>query len=208
MPKVTEAHLEARRQQILDAAFACFARQGFHQATMQDICREAELSPGAVYRYFDGKEAIIEASCGQCLQETVTVFETATQHDGTLKVLDEVVDVFFGRLDQPEADLVQCHMHIQLWGEALRSPQVREFVSRNRVGVLEHLRGIVFRAQQRGEFNPELDAGAVARVLLSAYDGLVLQKAIDPALDVWKYVEAVKAMYSGALWQGRNREEN
>ena len=59
MPKVTQAHLEARRQQILDAAFGCFARQGFHQTTMQDICREAELSPGAVYRYFDSKEAII-----------------------------------------------------------------------------------------------------------------------------------------------------
>ena len=139
MPKVTQAHLEARRQQILDAAFGCFARQGFHQTTMQDICREAELSPGAVYRYFDSKEAIIAASCGQCLQELATVFEAATQHDGTLKVLDEVVDVFFGRLDQPEADLGQCQMHIQLWGETLRSPQVKEFVSRSRVGVLEYL---------------------------------------------------------------------
>jgi AcrR family transcriptional regulator len=55
MPKVTEAHLEARRQQILDAALACFSRRGFHQSTMQDICQEAELSPGAVYRYFRSK---------------------------------------------------------------------------------------------------------------------------------------------------------
>ena len=54
MPKVTEAHLEARRQQILDAASACFSRQGFHQTTMQGICREVDLSPGAVYRYFAG----------------------------------------------------------------------------------------------------------------------------------------------------------
>ena len=48
MPKVTEAHLEARRQQVLDPAFACFARQGFHQTTMDDICREAGLSAGAL----------------------------------------------------------------------------------------------------------------------------------------------------------------
>src|SRR2546426_7751892 len=51
MPKVTDAHLEARRQQILDAATECFARKGFHRSTMHDICQMAELSPGAVYRY-------------------------------------------------------------------------------------------------------------------------------------------------------------
>ena len=39
MPKVTEAHLEARREQILDAAAECFARKGFHRSTMHDICR-------------------------------------------------------------------------------------------------------------------------------------------------------------------------
>ena len=61
MPKVTEAHMEARRRQILEAASACFSRQGFHQTSMQDICREAGLSPGAVYRYYSTKEDIIAA---------------------------------------------------------------------------------------------------------------------------------------------------
>ena len=56
MPKVSDAHVEARRQQILEAASACFARQGFHQTSVQDICKEAGLSAGAVYRYFPGKE--------------------------------------------------------------------------------------------------------------------------------------------------------
>jgi AcrR family transcriptional regulator len=44
MAKVTEEHVEARR---------CFARQGLHRATMQDIFREAGLGPGAVYSYFE-----------------------------------------------------------------------------------------------------------------------------------------------------------
>src|SRR5947199_7682663 len=61
MPKVSEEHLDRRRRQVVDAAVACFAREGFHRATMHDICREAGLSPGAVYRYFSGKQEIIEA---------------------------------------------------------------------------------------------------------------------------------------------------
>ncbi len=39
----------------------CFAREGFHRTTMQDIFREADLSPGAVYSYFEGKDELIEA---------------------------------------------------------------------------------------------------------------------------------------------------
>ena len=62
MPKVPAQYLEARKNEIVDAAMACFLRRGFHQTTMKDICREAQLSPGAVYRYFRSKEDIINAS--------------------------------------------------------------------------------------------------------------------------------------------------
>ena len=52
---------ERRRRQILDAAMVCFRRRGFHQATMQEICSEAGISPGALYRYFGSKSEIIAA---------------------------------------------------------------------------------------------------------------------------------------------------
>src|SRR6185503_14838904 len=48
-----------RRAEILDAAERCFARAGFHQASMQEICAEAGMSPGNLYRYFPSKEALI-----------------------------------------------------------------------------------------------------------------------------------------------------
>ena len=66
MSKVSEAHIAARRQQILEAARACVARQGFHQTNIQDICKEAALSPGAVYRYFPSKDHIIAATRTDC----------------------------------------------------------------------------------------------------------------------------------------------
>ncbi len=48
MPKVSQAHLDARRSQILAAAVACFARKGLHRTTMQDIVTQSQLSPGAI----------------------------------------------------------------------------------------------------------------------------------------------------------------
>ena len=59
MPKLKPATQRARREHILDAAAACFARAGFHRTTMQDICKEALISPGALYVYFASKEDLI-----------------------------------------------------------------------------------------------------------------------------------------------------
>ncbi len=65
MPKISEEQREARRLQILTVAARCFARQGFHRTTMEDIIRELKSSPGAVYCYFRGKNDIVAAIAEQ-----------------------------------------------------------------------------------------------------------------------------------------------
>jgi len=48
MPKVTDAHRESRRRQILDASIECFAREGFHRTSMAQIIAEAGVSAGTI----------------------------------------------------------------------------------------------------------------------------------------------------------------
>jgi AcrR family transcriptional regulator len=61
MPKISELRRESRREQILEAALACFSENGFHQTGMADIVRRSGMSHGAVYVYFSSKDDIIEA---------------------------------------------------------------------------------------------------------------------------------------------------
>ncbi len=63
MPKLAPKTQQARRGHILDAAERCFINEGFHNATMDDICREARVRPGALYTYFVSKEALIIGLC-------------------------------------------------------------------------------------------------------------------------------------------------
>ena len=65
MPKVSQAHLDARRQQIVDAARTRFASHGFAHTSMADIVTESGLSNGAIYRYFTSKDEIVVAVCEQ-----------------------------------------------------------------------------------------------------------------------------------------------
>jgi AcrR family transcriptional regulator len=75
MPKLKPATQRARREHILDAAELCFACSGFHRTTMQDICKEGGVSPGALYVYFDSKEALFVAIADeQCHKQAESVF--------------------------------------------------------------------------------------------------------------------------------------
>jgi AcrR family transcriptional regulator len=61
VPRVSEQHLAARRQQILDAAAGLFAERGFARTSMSDVVRASGLSMGAVYRYFPSKADLVIA---------------------------------------------------------------------------------------------------------------------------------------------------
>jgi AcrR family transcriptional regulator len=54
---------EVRRQQILVAAKRVFTQKGYEKFTMEDIAREAELSPGTLYLYFKSKDELFASLC-------------------------------------------------------------------------------------------------------------------------------------------------
>jgi len=61
MPKISPEAKAERRSQILEAAKICFARKGYEQASIDDVCECAGLSKGAVYLYFKSKDELIWA---------------------------------------------------------------------------------------------------------------------------------------------------
>jgi AcrR family transcriptional regulator len=67
MARVTQAHIDARREEILEAARGLFLHHGFSNVTMQDIASEAGLSAGAIYRYYPGKDELVRAFFERCV---------------------------------------------------------------------------------------------------------------------------------------------
>jgi AcrR family transcriptional regulator len=57
-----------RRQQIMVAAKRVFSQRSFNKATMEDIAKEAELSPGTIYLYFKNKEELFASLSLRILQ--------------------------------------------------------------------------------------------------------------------------------------------
>ena len=203
MPKVLPEYLELRRQQILDAAASCFSRRGFHQTTMQDICREVELSPGAVYRYFPSKEAIIEGMCNRGQEQNSEALNEGLSAGSTLSAFDELIRIFFEEMDDLKSFEV-CTLNVELIAEAPRNERVQELQARNNRDVRARLAEFVRAAQVRGDIDASLDPDAIARVMIAQYQGLVTQRLVEPDIDVPAYADVLRSLYCGEFWRGRS----
>jgi AcrR family transcriptional regulator len=194
MPRVSEAHLAARREQILAAARRCFSRNGFHATSMQDVIADAGLSVGAVYRYFQSKDelrtAVAEETVGAILNELSAV----TEHEPPLPVAEamaRVVDVIEPRLAGPDP---VARIAIQAWSEALRDPDLAEFVHGKITAMRDTFHALARRAQQAGHLPPETDPAAVGAVLLAIMPGYVLQRLLTGAPDRATFVTGLQAL--------------
>lgn len=212
MPKVSAAHRQARRQQILGAAAACFAREGFHRTSMQDIVRECGVSAGLVYRYFASKDEMIAAIATDWHADRAAVFGIGpgAAPAGVSDRLDELATTYLELLrglGRPEA-FDFGRLAVQIWAETIRSPTIRE-VARNGVDEPRASIGELLRtAQVRGEFPPQFDPDALVRVLVAIYQGLLVQTVWDNTVDHARYVDAVAALLRPLLTPvGGVREE-
>ncbi len=180
MPKVTEAHLEARRQQILDAAWACFARKGYHQTTMQDICQESDLSPGAIYRYFSSKEAILKAindrsqEMGRALAE-----EARSRAGGPLDTLEVIGETMFAPFSDPMFETM-TRVNIEIWPEFLRNDVLRKALRDELTFWRRVVTQLLTEAREGGQLKSEVNPETLAVLLICAWEGLRHFTLIDP----------------------------
>jgi AcrR family transcriptional regulator len=217
MPKVTEAYLEAQRQRVLNAAMTCFTRKGFHKTTMDEICQESRLSPGAVYRYFASKEEIIDAAMQEGSSSDLDgtsefarwVEAEAASFDDFEELMNTFNNLWYQRFEKGSADVeVEMKLRLRAWAEALDNPAAKtEIVKRwdYRLGLYET---IVSRAQELGQINADLDSGAVGRVILAIAEGFRLLWTVDPNFDKGKFEEVEAALYTGNFWCNESGDVN
>jgi AcrR family transcriptional regulator len=163
------------RRRVLEAAVACFARHGFHGTSMQEICGEARMSPGALYRYFPSKDAIIEAIAEEERKRNAELL-------ARLEVSENVLGTFFdvGFTFLREATRTgHCALCAEVLTEAQRNPRIREIFERNRTEAYGKLRAALARAQSKGEIEGSLDVDAVTSALMALGDGLIMRMPFE-----------------------------
>lgn len=178
MPKLKPEVQTARRERILDAAEHCFARSGFHRTTMQDICREAGISPGALYVWFDNKEALIAGITERDRAEFAERLARLAAAPDFMQGLAALAEQYF--VEEPIADQRLC---VEIGIESTRNPRVGEIVQRIDRFVAESFHALFQRLKDEGRIAPALDIPGVVNAVMTLADGMIWRRAVDPTFD-------------------------
>lgn len=191
---------DQRRAQVLEAAAKCFDREGFHGASMASIANEAALSVGQIYRYFPGKDAVIEALVAQYMDAWIArMFELRARASDPVDELIEMARYHAEKIEGAEA----AALSLEFLAEAARNPRIAHIVQGVDKGIREHLTKIFLRA---GAVD---DADLPARVSMAAnlLDGWVVRSVKNPAADREEYLAALRPLLAMLLQPQRLSQE-
>jgi AcrR family transcriptional regulator len=167
-----------RRAEILAAAQRCFVRSGFHGASMQDICNEAGMSPGNLYRYFPSKEALIAGIAERDRAEVAQEFASADLSRGFFAVLEGMAYHYFS--ERPDEQVKLC---TEIMSEARRHPEIARIFAAFDADVKKWLTDLLRAAADRGDVASDLDFEAAATMLMVIADGVWWRRALEPGFD-------------------------
>lgn len=182
-------------QRILEAAQACFVRSGFQGASMQQICAECGMSPGALYRYFPSKEAIVAAICEADREDDMTCF-------GVFRDATSALD---GLVAGAMAHITHTHkkgsaaLFAEMRSESNRNETIRDTVDSHKQEVAEMIAPLIEGAMERGEIDPPVDLQTLMAVLMSVGEGIAINDLPARGITLDRIEAALHAMLTGML---------
>jgi AcrR family transcriptional regulator len=192
---------EEKRGEILHAAWRCLAREGFRGASTADICREAGISPGHLYHYFDSKEAIVTALTARGLEGAEARFGEMMKNSNALAAMLSELDRHKTRhkTDKDRDYRTVSLVILEMLVEAGRNPAIARIVRANTRKIKSLLVEFLETGQARGQIDPGLDAEVAAGLLLSVMDGMKALGIREPKTDMAKNLECLKVLISRFL---------
>lgn len=184
-PSRAELKRAERRKAILEAAGACFARDGFHGTSMQKICAEARMSPGALYRYFPSKEAIIAAIVQDQRTEWLKLFHDIHEQPNIISALTDTLTLMLS-----DPDVNTACLGPEIMAEAIRNTALRQTLADEEELTRGLLSDALATAVTRGEIDPAIPLEDIVILLQIMADGAVLHHLLHPE---WKLPERLPA---------------
>jgi TetR/AcrR family transcriptional repressor of uid operon len=165
-----------RHTQILNAALVCFAKRGFHQASMHDISAEAGISVGLIYRYFENKDAVISAMADRHKKEIHEVLNRAQQAPTLLESLEIL---FTAHCCEDAPQLVSAFV-VDLYAEASRNQRVADLVRDVLQTAIGGVTDLIARSPEAESAAHGLKPHELAELIFAVSRGMLMRDVLQP----------------------------
>ncbi len=189
------------RERIIAAASKVLAEKGYDATTLREISREAQAAPGLVHYYFGGKDALLVEVLQAAGQQFHQKMEHLVQQVPGDQSLEAVLTQISERVGQ-ESEVYRLRYESFSLGlhNPVIAPAVRERLAQRREEIGSIMAKVVENTKRKeGVQGSSLDLTILAALLLSLYDGLALQKIMDPTFDLEAAYQLLARLLHGLL---------
>ncbi len=173
-----EALSEQRRRDILAAAATVFKQKGFHGARTEDICAQAQASPGTVFRYFDNKNAMIQA---------IAMEELARYGEQLRELASQAGLRWMAQLNATDLAALLTPSEFELgsdsWLELSRNPPGRAAIELAHKDLHNALAAALTQGQKAGWVRSGIHPSGVATLILALLTGLGFDTELNLPMD-------------------------
>ncbi|MFW6082292.1 MAG: TetR/AcrR family transcriptional regulator [Desulfosalsimonas sp.] len=154
---------------ILNAAIKVFAEQGFHQATISQVAREAGVADGTIYLYFKNKADILSNFFSYRTRLVFDRFrEAVDKADNAESKLRSLIELHLEEF-QKDRDMAVVFQREALLARCVDEESIREITKM----YLDILEDILRQGQQEGTVRDDLHLGLVKRFILGAVNEVI-----------------------------------
>lgn len=166
---------EEKRGKILDAATKVFASQGFYNAKMQDIAKEAGVAHGTLYLYFNSKDSLLAAIFQEVFGELIEYIRSEIQKQ------DNPEDKFRKMIDL-QIDIIETNPNLTKL-ILIEFPRTGNFLNDSNIDVLSTyitmIGEILNEGINRGSFSTSIDIDTIATMIYAGIQGLATRWILD-----------------------------
>lgn len=164
---------ERTRESILNAAYALFAKKGFKQVTMKDVCEVTNMSRGGLYSHFSSTSQLFEALLERITEKDALDFQEQMKRGASaIVILEEALKLMEEEMKHPEDSL---SIAMYEYAETVDS----EVMERLNKASKKKWKQLIRYGIERGEFQ-DVDASEVVNVILYSYQGVRMWSRILP----------------------------
>ncbi len=182
-------------ERILDAAKLCVVRSGFQGASMHDICTESGMSPGALYRYFPSKEAIILAIADKDRREDAETFSAMFRNPSVVEGVVEATMAYIRHIH----DRDMAPLFAEIRAESMRNDTISATCREHRGQIAERFEAYLARAIERGEIEPEARLSSLLVMFMAMGEGFALNNVLSLGVPEVEVETLIRAMVVGML---------
>ncbi|MGJ7524722.1 TetR/AcrR family transcriptional regulator [Variovorax sp. GB1P17] len=184
---------EARRQQVLNAANACFREHGFHGTSIQRVSQASGMSIGHIYHYFENKEAIVTGIVEQYLHETLELVSRMAQASQSVGVVEAVAaQVKTGMSVERNEGL--GGLGLEIFAEASRNPVIAAAIQQADKVLRSKMRELFLQLPALKKL-PRSELDARIAVMTALFDGLDVRALCNPSMSKTATTKVVQRIF-------------